>query len=210
MDNDSLPPNAPFLLNTHLISSEWPTLYAKYPNNNMTLDFFQYDSQPPTATASPNGNSWSGQVVMVMSVVDPTLAQPIVPVCQLLLDTTLDSMFGLRSDSTGLFVTGKVSPLAFKISVLWTAIESPATLAAGMQVLVTSVANDILQPIINAVLANGVQIGDATFMGVLPMSNVFLSYGDHVVYAGLDLALPSVDEKKDEAVAFVRDLQVFE
>ena len=153
-DGELLPsdfkPSSIFQLNTHSISTEYPALYAAYPNNNLTVDFYQYNDAPPSATTSPTGNAWSDAFVAQINVVDPTQPSPIVPVCQLLINFTLDSQFDLDVNATTheVELKGLISPLVFTAEIIWAGID-PGSFANSVQGLVTALANDLVVPIID-------------------------------------------------------------
>jgi hypothetical protein len=188
--NDDIPPESLLRLNTALFAAEWPALWVRYPNNNLTLTFSPFrPSEPPTATASAAGEIWAGQFVMGINVVDPSQpSQPIVPVAQLLLDGSLESVFNLVDNATGIYVVGKVAPLDISISVLWS-FTDPGTLAPALQGIIRAIVNSLVLPLMNAVLAQGVHISTGV-LEVFPLSNAFIAYGDQTASAGLDFEMP--------------------
>jgi len=186
-----LPPTSLIRLNTALFAVEWPDLYSKYPNYNMSLLITSYGG-PPSATSSPSGAVWSDVVVVHLDVIDPTQApgNNLVPVAQLMANVSLSNVLALAQNATGIYIEGKVAPLDLQLSVLW-AISNPGSLAPTLQALISALVNDMVLPILDQWLSDGVLISTGTVEAV-HLSNAFVQYGDHTATFGLDLALPPV------------------
>lgn len=175
LDNSKLPPQSAITLNTKDFSAEYPNLYDKYPNYNMTLDFAQYYEYPPLATTSPVGTTVSNMATMMMNVVDDSQPNPIVPVCQILLNYSVTINLDITDNTTAAYyIVGEISPLEFEATILWAALD-PGAFGSDIAGLVGAVANDLLVPIINEKLATGFPI--PAHIDVIGMENVFVSYG---------------------------------
>ena len=175
LDNSKLPPGSAITLNTKDFSVEYPNLYAKYPNYNLTLDFAQYYEFPPLSTTSPQGTTVSNQATMMMNVVDESQPNPIVPVCQILLNYSVTINLDIKDNTTDTFyIVGEISPLEFEATILWAALD-PGAFGSDIGGLITAVANDLVVPIVNGVLQTGFAI--PAKLDVIGMENVFVEYG---------------------------------
>lgn len=175
LDNSMLNPSSTIRLDTKLFSAEYPLLYARYPDNNMSLAFAQYAEYPPLATTSTEGTTISNLATMMMNVIDPTQPNPIVPVCNVLLNYSVTIDMSLIDNTTSAYyLTGRISPLVFDAEILWAGID-PGQFGNDVAGLIQTVADDLLVPIINGALATGFAI-PAT-IDVVQMKNVFVSYG---------------------------------
>lgn len=178
---------------TNTLALEYPALYAKYPNSNLTLDISQYENSPPLATTSPMGSSWSNSFVIQLNVIDATSTDPTpLPVCQMLVNYTLDSMVTLSDNSTGVYLGGNISPLKFQATMIWASLD-PAQFPSAVEGLVTAIANYVLVPLIDATLAKGIKVGENT-IEAFPISNMFVSYQQHVFAFGFDISMPAEEE----------------
>jgi hypothetical protein len=202
LDNDMLPPDSLIRLNTHLFATEYPALYAAYPNNNITFDLVQYNGQPPAATTTPTGTTWTDMVAVTLNVIDPNQSDPVVPVCNLLVNYTLNTVFDFVTNATGATdFTGTISPLVFDATVLWADIN-PDNFASDVQDFVTAITDDVLIPILDGILAKGFAL--PTNSSDIHATNLFLDYGNHVFSLGFDLAMPT-EEARIEAGQALRE-----
>ena len=189
LDNDKLPPSSVISLNTKLFSTEYPALYAAYPNNNVSMVFAQYEDSPPLATTSPAGTSWSNVATMMLNVIDPTQPDPVVPVCLIMFNYSINTNFEIKDNTTSTaYFGGSISPLIFDASIIWAGIN-PGSFDTSIAGLIQALADDILIPILDSVLSKGIAIPMA--FGGIEIQNMFVSYGNHVLTLGMDLALPS-------------------
>lgn len=191
IDWTNLKPDAPVEFTTNFLEPFYPNLYAKYPNHNISFTISSYNSQPPLATTSPAGTFWEDSMSLMINVIDESQPQPIVPVCQVLVNYTVTTNFNLLSNSTGLsqgveFFTGSVTPVVLNAGVIWSGVD-PGTFVEVVQAAVLSLANDVIVPMVNEELAQGIPI--PLKFDTIELSNVFLSYGNHVLAFGFDAGL---------------------
>jgi hypothetical protein len=201
VDNDSLGPKSIIKLTTKLFSTEWPALYQKYPDYNMTIDCTQWQDQPPLSTTSPSGTTWSNQMQIMFNVVDPAYNPPEVAVLQLLVDLQLATIFTVNDNTTStMYLQGQIDPLTINGTIVWSAFD-PGTVEPTIIGIINDLANDLLIPLLNKFLSQGIPV--PAVLGPIPLKNFFVSYGEHEMAVGFDIGLGS----EREAVAFVQGLK---
>lgn len=196
LTNADLPPTAPIKLNTAFIQSIYPSLYKAYPNKDLALDIKQFGDQPPVASTTTTGTTFSSSGEMSMSVVDgnTTIAAD---VCNVHFNYSLSMQFAMIDNTTNtMYFTGEISPLIFNTVVISANPAPPVYFAGDISNMLTGITNAILVPMIDGILKNGIALPTKVPSMPFLLSNLFIAYEQSTLAVGFDLEMASADGKK--------------